>query len=175
MERKRELLTFAEMLGHRFRHGIAKAIDLDSAQHVKAEHHPLIAEPIRQRQWTGEGKFDDLLRRIPFEVSVWMLTLDHERIKIRGSADVAQLYAKLWSLGSIVDIWLKTPMLTFTRTFPHEIDRFEPVLVNADLLAHHRTFCNVFDLLPEFDEAFLASKAGDQPTRLALLAEVKAG
>ncbi len=56
----------------------------------------------------------------------------------------------------MLDIWLKTPLLTFNRTFPHEINRFVPALCSPPELADHIRFASLFGLSHDFRASYLA-------------------
>ena len=150
------MLPFEDIIGYAFRRAVARAIQLDAAQYVKADHHPPVVDQISHRKWTGEGEFSSFVRSCPFEFVVWVCSVEGRKLKLRSEMDIARHHSMIWYLGSIVDIWVKTPMLTFNRAFPDEINVFKPALCEPDELADHCRFADLLNLRPEFETAYLA-------------------
>lgn len=155
------MLPFEEIFGYAFRKHVARAIESDAAQHVKGDHHSSVATDLAHRPWTGEGAFDDFVRECPFEFVVWLCSKDGTKTKLRGAMDIARNYDTIWYLGSIVDVWLKTPLLTFNRAFPNEINVFKPCLCSVDTLRDHFRLADLLAMESEFKAAFVE---GVQPS-----------
>lgn len=149
------MLAFKEMLGYAFRKHVAQAIELDAAQHIKADSNPSIAVEVAQLPWTGESPFDRFASACPIDFIVWLCSIDGTKIKIRSGLDIARNHERIWYLGSIVDIWLKTPILTFNRAFPDEINVFSPHLCSLACLRDHLKLAQLVGMSAAFEEAFL--------------------
>jgi hypothetical protein len=149
------VLPFEDLLGYVFRKKVANAVNLGAAHYVKGDHHSAVRQELAPRKWTGEGPLDEVLALVPFDVVIWLCSRDGAKIKIRGEMDVANHHKVIWYRGSIVDIWLKTPMLTFNRAFPDEINVFKPALCAVQILRDHRRFAKLNDLVDEFDQAYI--------------------
>lgn len=83
------MLPFEEIFGYAFRKTIARAIQMDAAQYVKADDHSSVADEIAPRAWTGAGSFDKFVCQCPFEFVVWLCSMDGSKIKIRSTMDIA--------------------------------------------------------------------------------------
>lgn len=170
------MLPFEEILGYAFRKRVAQAIELDAAQHVKTEHHPNVAADSAHRPWTGEGAYDTFVRACPIEFVVWLCSMDGTKTKLRGAMDIKRNHNKIWYLGSIVDVWLKTPMLTFNRAFPNEINVFKPRLCPVESLRDHLNLADLVELGTEFEAAFLAGvEPHDRAQGAKLFSEARRG
>ena len=168
------MLCFADVFGYVFRRDVAKAIHLDAAQYMKADGYPSVADDIAHQRWTGEGHFSAWLKRCPFEVVVWLCTTEGRKLKIRNTMDISNHHSEIWHLGSIVDIWLKTPLLTFNRAFPDEINVFEPRLCTVEELHDHWRLVEMVTLGPQFERAYIEGlAAGDQGAGERLMALAK--
>lgn len=149
------MLPFEEILGYAFRKKLARAVEADAAQYVMSDHHSLVAEEIAQRAWTGDGLFDKFVRQCPFDFVLWLCSMNGSKIKIKSTMDIARNHTAIWYLGSIVDVWLKTPLLTFNRSFPNEINVFKPTLCAADALRDHIRLAELLAMKREFETAYI--------------------
>lgn len=168
-------MKFAEILGYSFRKKIALTIERQAISHDIAEQgHGNDSNLTLQQPWSGGGAFDELVETCPFPFVTWVIVGEENPAKVRGAMDISRLGPRrsigiphgirgdIWWYGVNIDVWLKTPMLTFNRIFPHEINRFAPLLCEAEELAKHLRFASMFDLHREFSDAYLVGLSGEQ-------------
>lgn len=176
-------MKFADILGYSFRKKIALTMERQAIRHDVAEQDPGDdSNRTLQHPWTGGGAFDELVEACPFPFVTWLLVGEENRVKVRGAMDISRLgptrsigiphgiRGDVWWYGLNIDVWLKTPMLTFNRIFPHEINRFAPVLCDVEELAKHLRFASMFDLRREFSDAYLAGLGQQQSQGAGALA-----
>lgn len=83
--------------------------------------------------------------------------MDISRLRPERSIGIPHgMRADTWWHGFNLDVWMKTSMLTFNRIFPHEINRFTPVLCEPEELARHLRFASMLNLRAEFSSLYVA-------------------